>query len=220
MQMPTPRPSFQSARIHYRAIRPTDTAIFDALVNDVVSFANTTFANAKPPSPDEAEKFLKETAEDALLAAILWLPHTQATLDLSPCDREQDTEIRRKQGNVVDEQFGTAIGILHLRGPGPHEQHHRTTDVCIDILPQYQGKGYGSEAIRWAMDYAFRRAGLHSMRMRAFGWNVGAIRLYEKLGFVMEGREREAVWFEGRWWDSVTLGMLEDEWRSLQVHEA
>jgi len=88
--------------------------------------------------------------------------------------------------------------------------------VCIDILPRYQGRGYGEEAIRWLLDYAFRRVGLHSVRMRAFGWNVGAIRLYERLGFVVEGREREAVWFEGRWWDSVTLGMLEDEWWGIQ----
>ncbi|KAI1518304.1 hypothetical protein L13192_02749 [Pyrenophora tritici-repentis] len=210
--MSTPRPSFQSARIHYRAIRLTDTAIFDLLVNDVPGFANTTFANAKPPSPDEAEKFLKETTEDALLAVILWLPPTPTS------EVEQELQTRRKQGDdITDPNFGTAIGILHLRGPAPHEQHHRTTDVCIDILPQYRGYGYGSEAIRWAMDYAFRRAGLHSMRMRAFGWNMGAIRLYEKLGFIMEGREREAVWFEGRWWDSVTLGMLEDEWRGLQM---
>jgi RimJ/RimL family protein N-acetyltransferase len=40
--------------------------------------------------------------------------------------------------------------------------------------------------------------------------------LYEKIGFKVEGREREAYWHEGRWWDGVELGMLEGEWRSLK----
>ena len=224
MHMSPPKPSWQSARLHYRAIRPTDTAIFTALVNDTASFANTTFANAQPPSRSEAEKFLQETTEDALLSTILWLPHPPAhPVDLgTPAEHSSSSSSNNNNDDnddnddIVDEQFGTAIGILHLRGLGRHEQHHRTTDVCIDILPRYQGRGYGEEAIRWLLDYAFRRVGLHSVRMRAFGWNVGAIRLYERLGFVVEGREREAVWFEGRWWDSVTLGMLEDEWWGIQ----
>jgi RimJ/RimL family protein N-acetyltransferase len=86
----------------------------------------------------------------------------------------------------------------------------------LDILPAYQGKGYGSEAIEWALDYAFRRVGLHRVQVRGFSYNAGAIRLYERLGFVVEGREREAVWYEGSWWDTVTLGMLEGEWREMQ----
>jgi RimJ/RimL family protein N-acetyltransferase len=66
------------------------------------------------------------------------------------------------------------------------------------------------------MDYAFRRAGFHRLRIRAFEWNTGAIRLYEKLGFVHEGRERESYWHEGRWWDGVGMSMLEGEWREMQ----
>lgn len=41
------------------------------------------------------------------------------------------------------------------------------------------------------------------------------MRLYQKLGFVLEGREREAVWHEGRFWDGIEYSMLEGEWKSL-----
>jgi RimJ/RimL family protein N-acetyltransferase len=34
---------------------------------------------------------------------------------------------------------------------------------------------------------------------------------------VMEGRERDAVWYEGQWYDTVTMGMLEDEYRARQA---
>ena len=53
------------------------------------------------------------------------------------------------------------------------------------------------------------------MSIRAFEWNKGAIRLYETLGFTHEGRAREMIWHEGRWWDSVDMGMLEGEWWEL-----
>jgi RimJ/RimL family protein N-acetyltransferase len=40
--------------------------------------------------------------------------------------------------------------------------------------------------------------------------------LYARLGFVEEGREREALWHEGEWWDSVEFGMVEREWAVLR----
>jgi RimJ/RimL family protein N-acetyltransferase len=133
------------------------------------------------------------------------------------CDEEREKELarRRKSGEIVDEEFGTAIGELHLNMLPAHKQHHRNTEIGLDILPPYQSRGYGSEAIKWALDYAFRRAGLHRVKVRAFSWNEGALRLYKKLGFVVEGRERESVWHEGQWWDVVTLGMLKGEWQKL-----
>lgn len=57
---------------------------------------------------------------------------------------------------------------------------------------------------------------MHKVRIRAFGWNEGAVRLYARLGFVEEGREREALWHEGRWWDGVEMGMVEGEWRAME----
>lgn len=88
--------------------------------------------------------------------------------------------------------------------------------MAIDILPLYQGKGYGSEAIRWGLNHAFKRAGLHKVRIRAFEWNDGAVRLYERIGFKHEGREREALWHEGRFWDSIEMGMIDREWWEMQ----
>ncbi|KAF2439623.1 acyl-CoA N-acyltransferase, partial [Karstenula rhodostoma CBS 690.94] len=111
---------------------------------------------------------------------------------------------------------GTPIGQIHLNRSSPRMSHHRNTEIGIDILPAYQGRGYGSEAIRWVLEYAFLRAGLHKVRIRAFGWNEGACRLYRRLGFVEEGRERESLWHEGRWWDGVEFGMVEGEWGVLR----
>ncbi|EMD70190.1 hypothetical protein COCSADRAFT_74553, partial [Bipolaris sorokiniana ND90Pr] len=151
----------------------------------------------------------------------MYMASTHATTKLPT---EQDADENMHQGPAGgsegrEEKYGVAIGHIHSAPSSLHEAHHRTMEIALDILPAYQGKGYGSEAINWALDFGFRRAGLHSMRLRAFGWNKGAIRLYERLGFVVEGREREAVWYEGEWWDSFTLGMLDREWRAREAGE-
>ena len=87
-----------------------------------------------------------------------------------------------------------------------------TVDL-VATAPEHQGKGYGSEAVQWALGWGFDMAGLHRIGIEAFSYNEGAMRLYEKLGFVMEGRRREEIWFDGGWHDFVTYGMLEGEWR-------
>lgn len=45
------------------------------------------------------------------------------------------------------------------------------------------------------------------------------MRLYAKLGFVLEGRDRESLWHDGRYWDSVDYGMVEGEWAALREEE-
>ena len=111
---------------------------------------------------------------------------------------------------------GTPIGEIHLNGSSPRTVHHRRSELGIDILPAYQGQGYGSEAIRWALEWGFKRTGLHKIRILAFEWNEGAWKLYRRLGFVEEGRHREAMWHEGRFWDCIELSMLDREWWALE----
>ncbi|KAF1941128.1 acyl-CoA N-acyltransferase [Clathrospora elynae] len=206
-QLPSP---FASARLQYRAIRqPQDLAVFEAINSDVHGYQNSNFSNIKLPTTDDATKFMKATAEEGLLGAIIWLPHPPTGMSAE----EQDAEFqRRRQNGEIVEGWGTAVGEIHLSLLPPHQSQHRNTEIGLDILPPYQGRGYGSEAINWVLDYAFCRAGLHKVRIRAFGWNVRAIALYERLGFTVEGRERESFWHEGMWWDGVYLGMLEGEW--------
>lgn len=93
--------------------------------------------------------------------------------------------------------------------------HHRNAGLSIELLNTYQGKGYGSEAIFWALNWAFQIAGLHRISINCFSWNSGAERLYERLGFVREGRKREVFWFDGGWGDLVEFAILEGEWRAI-----
>ncbi|KAH7551890.1 acyl-CoA N-acyltransferase [Bipolaris maydis] len=217
---------WRSPRLHYRAIRPCDKSVFLALAADPAMYMASTHATTKLPTEQDAEENMHqgppgsgEPREESLLQAIIWRPHDTPTASLPLEQKEAVLEEMKRQNpaEILDAEYGVAVGHIHSAPSSLHEAHHRTMEIALDILPAYQGKGYGSEAINWALDFGFRRAGLHSVRLRAFGWNKGAIRLYERLGFVVEGREREAVWFEGAWWDSFTLGMLDREWRAREA---
>ncbi|KAI1760168.1 GNAT family acetyltransferase [Hypoxylon sp. FL1150] len=114
------------------------------------------------------------------------------------------------------EPAGEPVGIVCLKSNPPHLAHHRWTDISIDVAREHRGKGYGAEAIRWALWYSFQITGLHRVQLGAFSVNGGAMKLYEKLGFQEEGRQRNWMWFNGGWHDHVLYGMLEDEWWDMQ----
>ena len=52
-----------------------------------------------------------------------------------------------------------------------------------------------------------------------FAFNELAIRAYQRVGFVHEGRSREAIWRDGRWWDEIHMSVLEPEWRARRWQE-
>lgn len=82
--------------------------------------------------------------------------------------------------------------------------------MAIGIFdPQLLWKGLGSEAIRLLLRHAFQELRLHRIGIRVLAYNTRAIRAYEKCGFVIEGREREAAFVNGAWHDDVMMGLLE-----------
>ena len=74
------------------------------------------------------------------------------------------------------------------------------------------GHGYGTEATALMVDHAFRVLGLHRVALTVFEFNERAIRAYRRCGFVVEGRAREAIWRDGRWWDELAMSLLASEW--------
>jgi RimJ/RimL family protein N-acetyltransferase len=76
--------------------------------------------------------------------------------------------------------------------------------------PAYLSKGYGAEAIKLALAYAFER-GLHRVSLRVLASNARAIACYRKCGFIEEGREREAALVGGVWQDDIVMGLLDRE---------
>lgn len=75
------------------------------------------------------------------------------------------------------------------------------------------GQGYGREAMRLALDFAFRELNLHRLQLTVFEYNPRAIALYEGLGFRREGVYREFLERDGRRHDMYLYGLLRGEWQ-------
>jgi RimJ/RimL family protein N-acetyltransferase len=74
--------------------------------------------------------------------------------------------------------------------------------------PSFRGRGFGTEAGRAVVAWAFDVVGLHRISLDVFAFNPGAQRSYEKIGFRVEGRARDTLRWDGTWTDSVLMGML------------
>ncbi|KAJ4482167.1 acyl-CoA N-acyltransferase [Lentinula aciculospora] len=84
----------------------------------------------------------------------------------------------------------------------------------LALLPEFWGRGFATEIMRFVVDYAFLELALHRVTLNVFESNVAAIRVYEKIGFIREGVQRKANWMEGRWQDVIWMAILKDDWES------
>ncbi|KAF2225625.1 acyl-CoA N-acyltransferase [Elsinoe ampelina] len=202
----------QSARLVYRpAESPQDDTFFQTINNDRVGYMNSNGANALLSNNANAKRFQDYVSGKALLGAVICLPPSSSSDAATSPDIKEGTSEKPKP---------TPIGCIHLQPSSPEMAHHRHTEIGIDILPEWQGKGYGGEAISWVLDWAFDRLNLHKVMIRAFEYNEGAIRLYERIGFSREGRWKEYLWHDGRYWDDIQLGMLAREWKEIKNNRA
>jgi RimJ/RimL family protein N-acetyltransferase len=82
------------------------------------------------------------------------------------------------------------------------------------------GRGLGTEATQLMLQHAFERLGLHRVGLAVFSYNTRAIRAYEKAGFRIEGRLREAIQRQGEFFDEIQMGILAGEWFAAQYGSA
>jgi RimJ/RimL family protein N-acetyltransferase len=85
---------------------------------------------------------------------------------------------------------------------------------------EYWGRGYGTEAMRLGVQYAFLELGVQRVSLGLFDYNPRALKSYEKVGFRLEGRTRQDMLREGRRTDSLWMGILRDEWFETHGGEA
>jgi RimJ/RimL family protein N-acetyltransferase len=78
-------------------------------------------------------------------------------------------------------------------------------------------RGFGTEATQLMLEHAFERLRLHRIGLSVFAFNERAIRAYQRAGFVIEGRAREAIRRDDRWWDEVEMSILAGDWQALRA---
>lgn len=117
--------------------------------------------------------------------------------------------LARERYAWVIELNGRLVGSIRLHDVNPADKR---ASLAIGILdPECLGQGIGTEAMRMVAAYAFDEIKLHRLVVRLLSFNERAIGAYEKVGFKLEGRLREAAFMEGAYHDDLIMGLLEHE---------
>jgi len=108
------------------------------------------------------------------------------------------------------------LGTTHLKNL---DWRNRTAEFGIAIgEADARGRGFGTEAARLMLDYAFTALGLHSVMLTVYPFNHAAIRAYDKAGFKEFGRRRQCDLMGGKLWDVVYMDCLASEFTSPLLH--
>lgn len=119
---------------------------------------------------------------------------------------------------IYDRRSLRPIGVCDLS-----EIDHRFRRASFGITigeADFRGKGYGTEATRLALDYAFTGLGLANVMLTCFAFNTGGRRAYEKAGFREFGRRRQSSRHGGASWDLIYMECLTDEFDSPVLAQA
>jgi RimJ/RimL family protein N-acetyltransferase len=115
---------------------------------------------------------------------------------------------------VIDTPEPVVIGAIELRKITPE---HRSAEVGILVGdPTYRGRGYGTDAMRALCRFAFEEMDLRRIYLGVMEFNARAIRSYEQVGFVVEGRLRQDTYLGGHYYDSFIMGLLREDFEAVE----
>lgn len=114
--------------------------------------------------------------------------------------------------SIEEMHTNTLLGHITLWGIDPIV---RSGTLGIIIGGPYVDQGYGTDAIRVLLRFAFAELGLNKVELSVWEYNSRAIHTYENLGFVTEGKRRAAAFHAGQWWAQIQMGLLSSEYSHL-----
>jgi len=132
-------------------------------------------------------------------------------VSLSSYEARFDRHLAEPRDDLVEfviDVDGGLVGSCQLHAI---DRFHRRCDLGIALGRDYWGKGYGQDAVRVLVDYAFTQLDMRRVGLRVLAHAERAIGAYRKVGFVEEGRLRAYSLFEGQPRDDLLMGILRED---------
>ena len=165
--------------------------------------------------------YLRPLGEADLDLCMTWINDSELIPYLNrrlPMGLEQERSWLKNQYDDPS-SFSLAIvlkdGDMHIGNCGLHRisRFDRSAEFGIMIGdPGSREQGYGTEAGRMLIGFAFHELNLHRVELNVFSFNKRAQVAYEKLGFVHEGTKRASYFRHGVYHDTLMMSILETEW--------
>ncbi|MBS7344138.1 MAG: GNAT family N-acetyltransferase [Caryophanon sp.] len=150
---------------------------------------------------DEEIRYFTSTTDhftvEAIEAFIMRAATDRSRMDFAICHKETDALLGEVSLLDVDEKNKRGAMRISL---------HSLDDA---------NKGYGTEAMLHFIRYVFEDVQLNRLELQVLAYNPRAKRVYEKVGFVVEGIAREATFYNGRFVDEIHMSMLKSDYDRL-----
>jgi RimJ/RimL family protein N-acetyltransferase len=165
----------------------------------------------RPLSVDDAEEALRDRLDSPgrqMLQLGIELPASAEAMrerlaNLADC-RDADGLILFTIENLDGENVG---------GLSYHTRNRKDGNFSfgIRVSPRFRGHGYATDAVRLLLRYAFLERRYHKCNSACVENNVASARLHLALGFREEGRRRETLFYNGRYYDELLFGLTRPE---------
>jgi RimJ/RimL family protein N-acetyltransferase len=96
------------------------------------------------------------------------------------------------------------VGFLVAHRGRPRRVRHRA-DFTMAVLQDHQSRGIGTELLA-ALDSWATAVGISRLELTVMSDNEPALALYERAGYSLEGRKRDAIIVDGRGVDELVMG--------------
>lgn len=135
------------------------------------------------------------TSQEAWLESISYETHCPRNLVLMAWSEATNR-------SVADE-----FGVLKLFNI---DWQSRRAEIGWDVLHEYRRKGYGKRLVKAGVDFAFHLLNLRRLDAQILVTNEASRKCAEAAGFIIEGRQRKAIFKKGEYIDNLILGVLNE----------
>ena len=110
--------------------------------------------------------------------------------------------------------FGIEVDGELIGEGGLHRIDHfnRSCELGIGLGREFWGKGFGQDAVRTLVDYAFEHLNMNRVGLYVLAEDPRAVGAYRRAGFVEEGRLRQAAWVKSRYEDEFVMAIVREKW--------
>lgn len=164
----------------------------------------------RPVRMEDAEELFPLIYNTPVVDTILWDgPESLDGYRQSLAERAE--RVRRGEGHIftiLEPGSDAPIGTASIR---PDERNFKAT-IGLWVGEPYHGRGYGTQALEWLLEYGFNTLNLTKIESCAFTGNQASRRIHEKAGFRLEGTSRQAELKRGRPVDEWLFGITREEY--------
>ena len=165
----------------------------------------------RPLSVDETEETLRDRLDSPgrqMLQLGIELPISADAIRARLAERADCRDVDGLILFTIENLDGQNVGGLSY-----HTRNRKDGNFSfgVRVTQPFRGRGYAADAVRILLRYAFLERRYHKCNSACVENNIASARLHLALGFREEGRQRETLYYNGRYHDELLFGLTRDE---------